>query len=215
MFKRSMFIIASFLLICGCQQSDQEIKTEAQSFVDSYSQEFQELYYTSAKAEWQANTRIVEGDTATANEVQEANESLAAFTGSEENIEKATKYLEKKDKLTEVQVKQFDAILYAAANNPQTADSLVSQRIRLENELNNKLFGFDFKIQGQSVSTNEIDGILRESANLEERLQALESSKEVGKVLKQGLAGVRNYETKQCRRSITITILRIRYRNMA
>lgn len=192
MFKRSIYLIASLLLIWGCQKSDQEVQQEAQTFLDNYSEEFQELYYTSAKAEWQANTKIVEGDTATANKVQQANEAFAGFTGSEENIEKAQELMEHKDQLTDVQKKQLDAVLYAAANNPQTVDSLVSERIRLENELNNKLFGFDFKIQGKSVSTNEIDGILKDSDNLSERLEAWESSKEVGKVLKDGLADVRN-----------------------
>ncbi|MBN2732663.1 MAG: M2 family metallopeptidase [Balneolaceae bacterium] len=192
MLKRSIYLVASLFLIWGCGQSDQEVQQQAQTFLDSYSREFQQLYYTSAKAEWEANTRIVEGDTATANKVQRANEALANFTGSEENIEKAQELMENEDQLTDLQKKQLDAVLYAAANNPQIVDSLVSERIRLENKLNNKLFGFDYKIQGESVSTNEIDRILKESVDPDERLEAWESSKEVGKVLKDGLAKVRD-----------------------
>ena len=196
MIKRTILILSSLFLMLGCQKSKNEVEKETQQFLTNYSTEFQDLYYASAKAEWKANTRIQEGDTATANHVQRANEALAQFTGSEENINKAKKYKEYADWLSEVEVKQLDAILYAAANNPQTVDSLVSERIKLENELNNKLFGFDFKIDGTSVSTNEIDGILRDSKSLQERLKAWKSSKEVGKELKNGLADVRDLRNK-------------------
>lgn len=192
MVRHLAWVIFSFMLVFGCGENDQAVQQEAQTFLDNYSREFQQLYYSSAKAEWEANTRIVEGDTATANKVQRANEAFASFTGSEENIEKPPELMEHKNQLTDLQNRQLDAILYAAANNPQIVDSLVSERIRLENELNNKLFGFDFKIQGESVSTNEIDRILKESVDPDERLEAWESSKEVGKVLKNGLAQVRD-----------------------
>lgn len=187
---------ASILIITGCQKNNTEFQKEVGIYLDEYTDQFQELYYESAKAEWEANTHIVEDDTVTANRVQRANEALANFTGSEEHIRKAQQYLNQESKLTSLQVKQLDAMLYAAANNPQTVDSLVKERIRLENELNNKLFGFDFTIDGKSVSTNEIDRRLREEIDLNERLKAWRSSKEVGKVLKDGLAEVRDLRNK-------------------
>ncbi|HET6528077.1 MAG TPA: M2 family metallopeptidase [Balneolaceae bacterium] len=192
MFKRS--ILYTFLaLLIGCQSTDNlQLQEEVQTYLDQYTEQFQPLYYAAAKAAWRANTYIVEGDTATANAVQRTSEALAAFTGSEENITKAQKYLERKEDLKEIQVRQLKSILYAAANNPQTVDSLVSERIRLENELNSKLYGFTFMIDDEEVTTNDIDQILKESTSLEERLKAWKASKEVGKVLKDGLAKVRD-----------------------
>ncbi len=194
--KRFIPLLLAVVLVTGCRQGNPELQKEVETYLESYTDRFQKLYYESAKAEWEANTRIVEGDTATANRVQRANEALADFTGSRKHIEKAKGYLDRKSDLTELQVKQLESMLYMAANNPQTADSLVKERIRLENELNNKLFGFDFTVDGRSVSTNEIDRMLREETDPVKRRKVWEASKEVGKVLKDGLSEVRDLRNK-------------------
>lgn len=189
-------LIALFLF--GCETPEPEVdappssaQMEADQFLTTYMAEFQGLYTTAAEAEWASNTRIVEGDTMTAWQTRQANEALAAFTGSVENITQAQELLEQREALTPLQVKQLERILYIAADNPQTVPDVVSERIRMETELNERLFGFDFQIGGQSVSTNEIDQILRSSDELEARLAAWEASKEVGTVLKDGLAEIR------------------------
>lgn len=165
---------------------------EAQAFLDAYTRTFLDLYYTAAQAEWASNTRIVPGDTTAAAATQAANEALARFTGSEENIRTARRLLDARDQLTPLQVKQLEAVLYAAANNPQTVPNVVRERIRQETEATEKLFGFDFQIDGRSVSTNEIDRILTEAVDPAERLQAWEASKEVGTVLKDDLVRLRD-----------------------
>lgn len=195
MLKQIVLYSALLLSFLGCQ-NNQQLQKEVQTYLDNYTEQFQPLYYASSKAAWRANTYIVEGDTATANAVQRTSEALAAFTGSEENITKAGKYLEQREDLKEIQVRQLKSILYAAANNPQTVDSLVSERIRLENELNSKLYGFTFVIDDEEVTTNDIDEVLRESISLEERLKAWKASKEVGKELKDGLDKVRDLRNK-------------------
>lgn len=166
------------------------VREDAQKFIDSYTAEWQKLYYASAQAEWASNTMIIEGDDTNKKATIAANEKLAAFTGSKANIDAATKFLKSKNKLTELQVKQLQAILYKAAGNPETAKELVDERIQAETVQTEKLFGFDFKIDGKSVSTNDIDRILKESNDLTERRKAWEASKEVGTVLKDGLANL-------------------------
>jgi peptidyl-dipeptidase A len=190
-----LFIFLAFVLFFGCTQ-DAKLQSEVQEYLDSYSKEFRKLYYTSAKAEWKSNTYIVEGDTATSNATQRANKALARFTGSKENIEKAQNYLKQKEQLKPIQVKQLDVILYQAANNPATVEKLVDERIKAETEQTEKLYGFDFKINDKSVSTNDIDSILREETDLNKRLEAWSASKEVGKNLKEGLANLQNLRNK-------------------
>ncbi|RAU83116.1 M2 family metallopeptidase [Pontibacter arcticus] len=172
------------------------VSEEAQAFLDSYSKQFQELYTRSAEAEWQSNTRIVEGDTTNATNTRRANEAFAAFTGSIANIDKARKFLGQKDKLTDIQVKQFEAILYAAANNPQTISEVVNARIKAETEQTEKLYGYDFKLNGKSVTTNDIDKILKTEKNEKKRLAAWNASKEVGKELRGGLLNLRGLRNK-------------------
>jgi peptidyl-dipeptidase A len=86
-----------------------------------------------------------------------------------------------------VQVRQLESILYSVANNPETVSETVKQIITAETAQNEALFGFDFKVDGKSVSNGDIDGVLRESNDEAERLKNWEASKEVGKNLKGGL----------------------------
>ena len=190
------FIILISVTACKKETKTEDtnaaLKAEVQTFLDDYTTTFKKLYYDSSEAEWAANTHIVVGDTLNAYNIQKANEAYAKFTGSSDVIEKTRKYLEQKDNLDIVQVRQLKTILYAAANNPETVSDVVSQRITAENAQNETLFGYDFKIKGKSVSTGDIDKILRESNDLNSRLETWESSKAVGKNLKDGLENLRN-----------------------
>ena len=167
-----------------------------QKFIDEYTKEYQRLYTLSSETAWKANTYIKEGDTATSNASQRADKAYAAFVGSSENIKMAQEALKNRDALTPTQVRQLNAILYKAANNPGTEPELVAERIKADNEQNNKLYGFDFKIDGKSVSTNEIDQILKTETDVNKRLAAWEASKEVGIELKDGLENLRNLRNK-------------------
>jgi peptidyl-dipeptidase A len=191
--------MAGIVALTACSQQPSEstseeatsVQSEAQTFLDSYTAEFQQLYLESAEAEWASNTKIVVGDTANAYQVQQANEAYARFTGSEENINKAKEFLSKKEQLTELQVKQFNTILYNAANNPATVADLVSERIKAEAAQTELLFGYDYTLDNKSVSTNDIDNILKGTWNLDARLNAWNSSKQVGTTLRDGLLNLR------------------------
>lgn len=167
-----------------------EARQEAQQFIDNYTKRWNELRTIAVEAEWQANIKIVEGDDTNSRATREAQEQIAAFTGSKENIERAQRLLKLKSQLTELQVKQLEAILFNAANNPETVKDLVKQRIKAEVEQNDKLYGYDFKLNGKSISTNQIDEILRRSVDLKERRAVWITSKEVGRRLKDGLANL-------------------------
>jgi peptidyl-dipeptidase A len=182
----------SFLAAC----SDNKIQSDAQRYLDSYTKEYVRLYTDAAEAEWAANTKIVEGDSTNAKAVQLTGEAYANFTGSKENIDTARILLKDKGKLTSLQVKQLEKILYFAADNPATVSDIVKARIKAENAQVEKLFGFDFKIDGRSVTTNQIDDILKDETDLAKRQKAWESSKEVGVGLKPGLTDLRNLRNK-------------------
>ncbi|MBE2247660.1 MAG: M2 family metallopeptidase [Candidatus Competibacteraceae bacterium] len=175
---------------CGKKsvQDHTVLQKEVQDWLDTYNITFQKYLAEAAEMQWKLNTYILEGDTVTSRKSEEAEEAMARFTGSKENIERARKYLVHKTHLKPIQVRQLEMVLYMAGNSPETAGDIVKERIKAETAQTNKLFGFSYKIGGKEVSTNEIDRILRESANLNERLKAWEASKEVGSGLKDGLA---------------------------
>ncbi len=202
MYRLSTILFAG-LLIAGCGETTTteapdttNFQDEVQTFIDSYTKQYLELSYTSSKAEWKSNTMIVEGDTTNEAATKAANEALAMFTGSKDNIEMTTKFLESKDQLTDLLVRQLETILYAAANNPATVEDIVKERIAAETAQTKALYGFDFQIDGESVSTNDIDDILTTENDIVKRLAAWEASKEVGIGLKDGLVKLRDLRNK-------------------
>lgn len=200
--KKAIIILSAISLIACSSEKSTERETNkskqivVQKFLDEYTKEYQSLYYISSEAAWKANIYIKEGDTATSNAVQKADQDYAAFVGSAGNIKMAQEALKNKDALTIKQVRQLNAILYQAANNPGTEPELVAERIKADNEQNNKLYGYEFQIDGKTVNTNDIDKILKTETNVNKRLAAWESSKAVGIELKSGLENLRNIRNK-------------------
>ncbi|MDH4037906.1 MAG: M2 family metallopeptidase [Candidatus Krumholzibacteria bacterium] len=189
-----LLVAASAMLAsCGKKESPEQA---AQAFVDSYTAQLQQLYYETSLAEWAVNTHIVDGDTTNAYRSRMAKETMAAFTGSTQNIEQARGFLAQKDALPDILVRQLNAILYEAANNPQTVPDLVKQRIKVETEMVEVLFGYDFKMDGKSISTNDIDELLRADTDLNQRLAAWSASKEVGTSLRPGLVDLQRYRNE-------------------
>ena len=171
-------------------RSEQALLVEVDSFLRFYTQGYLGLQQRSSEADWALNTVIVEGDDSNSKAYEKAEGELAAYTGSVEMIKKAKRYLEREAALTDLQVRQLKAVLYAAARSPQTEPELVKARIKADAAQTEALFGFDFKIDGKSVTTNEIDRILEEEDDEALRLAAWNSSKEVGQGLKKGLANL-------------------------
>ncbi len=176
--------------IVSCSPSPQEMQARVEEYLKSYNAKFKELAYAVSLAEWNLNTKIVEGDTTNAAASKAAKEAYTSFTGSMENIEKARAFLRKREQLMPLQVLQLEKVLYNAADAPQTIPAVVKERIAAETAQTEKLFGFSFKLEDKPVTTNQIDEILRSSKDLGGRQKAWEASKEVGKTLKDGLANL-------------------------
>lgn len=170
--------------------------TEVQQFLDNYTKEYVKLYTASSEAQWKSNTEIREGDSTNMIAARTADEAMARFTGSKENIEQAKKFLEHKESLTEIQRKQLELVLYSAANNPQTIEAVVKQRIQAENEQTQKLYGFQYLLNGKKVTTNELDDILKKETDPAKRLVAWNASKNIGPTLKTGLLKLRDLRNK-------------------
>ena len=185
---RHLFIVAVSLSVLALPTMAQSNPEEVQDFIDRYTTTYVNLYKVASEAEWASNTVIIDG-VETIDEVTKlANEALSQHTGSVEVIETVRGYLDQPEGLTPLQVKQLKSILYTAANSPQNVPDLVKERIAAENKQNGDLFGFTFTVDGQEITPNEIDKQLEESTDLEKRRQVWVASKEVGKLLKDGLA---------------------------
>ncbi|CAN5305282.1 M2 family metallopeptidase [soil metagenome] len=168
------------------------VQADAQRYLTDYERNFQQLYYAASLAEWDSNTRIVAGDTTNAARTKAANEALARFIGSVENINRIRGLLDIRELLTPLQVRQLEAMLYRAASQPQTAPQVVTARISAETEQNERLYGYTFTVGGRAVTPNQIDSVLRTSTSLADRRAYWEASKAIGPTLKPGLVQLRN-----------------------
>lgn len=165
---------------------------EAAAYLAEYADTYQGLYYTANKADWAVNTRIVDGDTTNAARYRRAREALAAFEGSVDNIERIRGLLDERDQLAPLQTLQLEAMLFNAAQYPATVPELVSERIAAETEQVETLYGFEFTLNGDPITPNRIDELLRTSSDLAERRSVWEASKEVGPALKEGIVELRD-----------------------
>ncbi len=180
------------LLACQAGSAATPADPELDEYLSEYSKQYQRLTYESQLAEWQSNTRIVEGDSTNAVRTRRANEALARFVGSNDNITRIRGYLNNREKLNPSQARQLEMMLYFAAEKPASAAGIVAQRIAAEAAQTEKLHGFQFRLNGTPVSVNAIDESLRISRKLPARLAAWQASKEVGPVLKPGILRLRD-----------------------
>jgi peptidyl-dipeptidase A len=193
---RLAFLPALLLLACQSGGARSAGSPEAQAYLADYAREYQRLSYASSLAEWESNTRIVEGDSTNALRTRRANEALARFVGSNENIAKIRGFLEQDDRLSPLQKRELEMMLYLAAEKPESAGDAVAQRIAAEAEQSEKLHGFKFKLRGKPITPNGIEDSLRTSRRLPQRLAVWEASKEVGPALKPGLLRLRDLRNK-------------------
>lgn len=184
---------------CAAPRVDPELSAAAQAYLDAYTATYLRLAAESSEAQWASNTHIVEGDDTNAKRTQAADEALAAFTGSVENIEAARAFLENRRELPELQVRQLERILFLAGDNPQTVPELVKARIAAETRQTEALYGYTFRLDGAEITPNEIDQALREERDLGKRLKVWEASKEVGRGLKDGLIELRRLRNESVR----------------
>lgn len=182
------------LIITAC--AGQPLSEEVAGFITEYETEYQRLYYEWSQADWASNTHIVEGDTTNAARTKAANEAWVRFVGGADNIDKIRGYLEEREKLTPIQVKVLEKMLYEAAEGPQTIPEIVKRRIAAEADQVEAMYGFEFVFRGEPITPNEIGKMLRTSTDLDERLEVWAASKEVGPVLKPGIVNLRDLRNK-------------------
>jgi peptidyl-dipeptidase A len=175
---------------------DPKLQKEVQTYLDGYNAEYQKLLYAANEAQWTLNTYMVKDDTTAAYNAGVADKAMAEYTGSAENIEMSKKYLAKEKDLTDLQVRQLKYILYMAGNTPAIAKDIVDKRIAAQNIQTKNLYEYEYKINGKKVSANAIDEMLREETDMNKRLAAWTSSKEVGKGLKDGLVNLVDLRNK-------------------
>lgn len=181
----------ALLVLAGCAGTA-GTQREVDGFLARYGTTYQSLSYAAQQADWASQTHIVEDDSSNAVRTKAAKQALADFTGSIDNITTIRGYLKEKARLTPLQVRQLEMMLFFAGDNPATAGALVQKRIAAETEQTEKLYGYAFHLGASEITPNDIDRRLRESTELKERRAVWEASKAIGPTLKPGILALRD-----------------------
>ncbi len=166
---------------------------EARAFLKQYTQGWLPLEKAANEASWTALTDVSETHTQTQ---AERNLDLSRYVGQPEFIQTLNRLLAVRDKLEPITVRQLEKARLRAAEAPGTRPELVEARARAEAEQSAAQDGYRFLINRKGtqthVSANQIDQILIESRELDERLAAWNAAKAIGAPLRPGLLKLRH-----------------------
>src|SRR5205809_5354580 len=165
------------------------IQERADRFLKLANAGYQALYRVNSEAQWLAVTDVTPEHDAAA---EATGKAYAAFNGNSAMITEARELLGQQKELSELTIRQLKQLLLNAAEGPMTNPDLVSKRVEAETKQASILNSFEFKLNGQKITANDIDNKLEKSSDLTERKAVWEASKEIGPKLKPNLVILRD-----------------------
>src|SRR2546421_11389804 len=189
MHRRKSSSILLLLLLPGLAFPASPVQERADRFLKLANAGYQALFRVNSEAQWLAVTDVTpEHDSA----AEATGKAYAAFNGNPAIITETRDLLSHEKELTPLSVRQLKQLLLNAAEGPMTNPDLVAKRVEAETKQSSILNSFEFKLNGQKITANEIDNKLEKSTDLEERRAIWEASKESGPALKRNLVVLRD-----------------------
>ncbi|HEY7002425.1 MAG TPA: M2 family metallopeptidase, partial [Candidatus Udaeobacter sp.] len=189
---RSFFVfrfLLLFLLLRPLAFAASPVRERADRFLALANAGYQALFRVNSEAQWLAVTDVTPQHDAAA---EATGKAYAAFNGNPAIITEARELLTHEKELNQLTVRQLKQLLLNAAEGPMTNPDLVAKRVAAETKQASILNGFEFKLNGQPISVNQIDDKLEKSLDLSERKAVWEASKESGPALKPNLIVLRD-----------------------
>src|SRR5438874_8600240 len=189
MHRRKLLLIFPLLVLRLTAFSASPVQERADRLLKRANDGYQALFRVNSEAQWLAVTDVTpEHDAA----VEATGKAYAAFNGNPAIITEARDLLTHEKELTPLSVRQLKQLLLNAAEGPMTNPDLVAKRVEVETKQASILISFEFKLNGQKITANEIDNKLEKSTDLNERKSVWEASKESGPALKPNLVVLRD-----------------------
>ncbi len=191
MHRRIFSPILMFLLLpsIAFAATESPLQERADRFLKLANAGYQALFRVNSEAQWKAVTDVTPEHDAAA---EVTGKAYAAFNGNPAMITEARELLTHQKELSELTVRQLKQLLLNAAEGPMTNPDLVAKRVEAETKQASILNSFEFKLNGQKITVNEIDNKLEKSTDLNERKTVWEASKESGPALKPNLVVLRD-----------------------
>src|SRR6266699_5252653 len=193
----SVYLLLLGLVSSAFAETKSPVQERADRFLALANAGYQALYRVNSEAQWAAVTDVTPEHDAAA---EATGKAYAAFNGNPAIISEARELLTHQKELNALTIRQLKQLLLNAAEGPMTNPDLVAKRVAAETKQASLMNGFEFKLNGQKITTNQIDDKLEKSTDLAERKAVWETSKEIGPALKENLVklrGLRNGVAKE------------------
>ncbi len=184
-----MTILIALCLGASLARGASPIQERADRFLNLANAGYKAMATVNQEAQWTAVTDVTEAHNAAS---EAAGKAYAAFNGNPALINETRDLLGHSAELSEITVRQLKQLLLNAAEGPMTNPDLVGKRVSAETKQAAILNSFEFKLNGQPFTANQIDNKLQHSSDLAERKAVWEASKESGKALKENLVILRD-----------------------
>src|SRR5437762_5792938 len=185
----SVLLLLIALISSAFAETKSPIQERADRFLSLANAGYQALYRVNSEAQWLAVTNVTPEHDAAA---EASGKAYAAFNGNPAIINQTRELLTHEKELSELTVRQLKQLLLNAAEGPMTNPDLVAKRVAAETKQASTLNGFEFKLNGQPITANQIDDRLEKSVDLNERKAVWEASKQSGPALKPNLVTLRD-----------------------
>src|SRR5438552_18058831 len=185
----SVLLLSVALISTAFPETKSPIQERADRFLALANAGYQAVYRVNSEAQWTAVTDVTPEHDAAA---EATGKAYAAFNGNAAIINETRELLTHQKELREITVRQLKQLLLNAAEGPMTNLELVAKRVAAETKQASLMNGFEFKLNGQKITANQIDDKLEKNTDLAERKGVWEASKEIGPVLKPNLVTLRD-----------------------
>src|SRR5438132_450829 len=184
-----VFLLSLMIPFVAFAATKSPIQERADRFLVLANAGYQAVFRVNSEAQWAAVTDVTPEHDAAAEATAKA---YAAFNGNPAIINEARELLTHQKELSDITVRQLKQLLLNAAEGPMTNPDLVAKRVAAETKQASLMNGFEFKLNGQKITANQIDDKLEKSTDLAERKAVWEASKEIGPALKPNLVILRH-----------------------
>src|ERR1043166_3444321 len=160
------FLLFLILVVSGAPafaETKSPIQERADRFLALANAGYQAVFRVNSEAQWNAMTDVTPEHDAAA---EATGKAFAAFNGNPAIINEARELLSHQKELSEITVRQLNQLLLNAAEGPMTNPELGAKRVAAETKQASLMNGFEFKLNGQKITANQIDNKLEKSTDL-------------------------------------------------
>lgn len=180
--KKLIFISALLLsigMLWSCKSEQEKMENRMKKFITSYEAKIIPLYREQAITSWNANITGTDADLALSEKASFQYSKVFTDTDAFNELKELKESGAVKEPLL---ARQLD-LLYDAYLGNQVDTSLISERLKMETEINKKYLNFRAKADDRELSDNQIEDILRNSTSSTELQTAWEGHKMIGSIV--------------------------------